>query len=197
MRSRGAPAILPRTRKTRPSFFAHLLETKLVRKAGEEKGRFRSFLLSSFKRFIGSENARARAQKRGGDQHHIRFELREAEDRFADELADDQTPDKLYDRSWAQAVLSQAFQLLEAESVKARRQPLFEELHPFLQGEKVGGGYAEVARRLNTTEGTIKVTVSRMRRRYRELLRAVIAQTVDGPVEVEQEFQHLVAVLRG
>jgi len=120
----------------------------------------------------------------------------EAEARFGHELVDRHTPETLYEKSWAMAVIDQAFGLLETELRLSGRAPLFEALCPFLQGDSAGTSYAEAARNLGTSEGTIKVTVHRLRRRYRDLLRAVVAPTVTSPTEVEEELRHLMQVLQ-
>jgi RNA polymerase sigma factor (sigma-70 family) len=177
-------------------FFLHWFESGLVEKANRQLGKFRSFLLASFKNFIASEQARVNALKRGGRQTVVNLDSEEAEVRFARELATEVSPETLYDRSWAMAVLEQAMKLLESEFSKGGRTRLFEELHPFLQGDRGPLSYAEIAQRLGTTEGTIKVTVNRMRQRYREFLRAVIAETVGTASAVEEELGELVAILK-
>lgn len=178
-------------------FFLHWLESGLVEKANRQLGKFRSFLLASFKNFIASEQTRYFALKRGGRQTAVSLDSDDAEVRFARELATELSPDTLYDRSWALQVLNQAMNLLEAEFSKAGRARLFETLHPFLQGDRGSVSYAEISQSLGTTEGTIKVTVNRMRQRYREILRSVISETVATPLEAEQELQELAAILRG
>jgi RNA polymerase sigma-70 factor (ECF subfamily) len=177
-------------------FFEHFLASKLVQRVAPDRGRFRSFLLVSFRHFIEGERARNRALKRGGGAFALPLEATEAEGRFARERADDYSPATLYDRAWAASQLEQAFALLESEFAGANRAPLFAALHPLLQGDRAAS-YAELARELGMTEASVKVTVWRMRRRYRELLRAVIAHTVSSPLEVEEELGHLVAILRG
>ena len=107
------------------------------------------------------------------------------------------TPECLYDRNWAVAVLEEALKRLQAEFKASGRGPLFEQLQPYLQGDVSGPSYAEVAERLGTTKGTIRVTVHRLRERYRTLLRTVVNQTVNGPVETDLELAHLMTALRG
>jgi RNA polymerase sigma-70 factor (ECF subfamily) len=103
----------------------------------------------------------------------------------------------MFDRHWAVAVLDAALARLEAEVTASGRTALFEELLPSLQGESEGPSYAEIARRHDTTEGAVQVTVHRWRRRYGELVRAVVSQTVNNPTDVESELAHLMAALRG
>ena len=177
-------------------FFEHLLSVQLTAKADAAKGKFRSFLLGAFKRFIGSEEAWARAQKRGGGKIVVSYDAQQAETRFASESMIHVSSEILFDRHWAMTMFEEALRLLEAEFKQFGRGPLFEQLHPFLQGDADGLTYADAARNLGTTEGTIRVTVSRMRQRYRELLRSVLATTLDSPHEVDDELEHLRAALR-
>jgi RNA polymerase sigma-70 factor (ECF subfamily) len=177
-------------------FFARLVETRLVSKADAEKGRFRSFLLGAFKHFISHERQRAAAQRRGGGETPLSLDALEAEALFSRDLATHLTPDAQFDRSWAMAVLEEASQIMEAEFKETGRGPLFEKLFPCVQGDSGTQSYAEIAAALGTTEGTIKVTVSRMRQRYREVLGSVVSQTVASPAEVEDELRELTAALR-
>ncbi|HOW65227.1 MAG TPA: hypothetical protein P5186_09470 [Candidatus Paceibacterota bacterium] len=177
-------------------FFEHLLRVQLTAKADAAKGKFRSFLLGAFKRFIGSEEARTRAQKRGGGKMLISCDVPQAEMRFLSESMTHLSPEVLFDRYWALSMFEETLRLLETEFRQFGRAPLFDQLHPFLQGEANGLTYADAARNLGTTEGTIRVTVSRMRQRYRELLRSVLAMTLDSPHEVDDELEHLRAALR-
>jgi RNA polymerase sigma factor (sigma-70 family) len=179
------------------SFFAYLIKTKLVGKARETEGRFRSFLLASFKNFLRVEHARSHAQKRGGGQFHISLEAQKAEERFAGELATDINPESLFMKNWALTVVDHTLNLLETEFHQAGRQKLFERLLPFLQGDLGVLTYAETARGLGLQEGAIKMTVHRMRRRYRELLHSTVAHTVGNPLEVEEELRFLMDSLRG
>ena len=177
------------------AFFQHLLESKWVRKVAPAGGKFRSVLLVSFNNFLADQRDRAGARKRGGDRTFLPLDTQAAETRIAQELASAPPPEAFYDRSWARATVNQALQRMEGEFAASSRLELFQTLKSFLQGDAQGPAYAEVALGLGTTEGTIKVTVSRMRQRYRELLRATIAQTVTNPAEVDGEMRHLLAAL--
>ena len=178
-------------------FFAHLIEVRLMRKADPQKGRFRSFLLGCFTIFLASETERTQAQKRGGGSLMVPIDFEQAERRLAAEPSSTASPEQLFDRHWAVAVLDAALARLETEMRDSGRTPLFEQLLPSLQGDEDLPSYAEIAQRLDTTEGTIKVTVYRLRRRYRELVHAVVSQTVNNPMDVETELAHLMAALRG
>jgi RNA polymerase sigma-70 factor (ECF subfamily) len=178
------------------AFFAYLIETHLVQKADPLKGRFRSFILGCFAIFIASERQRTGAQRRGGGVFFVPLDLHEAELRFTRQPATTESPEKLFDRQWAVATLDASLARLETEMIEAGRGDLFRELLPGLQGEE-GPGYTEIARRLGTTEATIRVTIHRLRARYREILRGVVAQTLNDPMEIDTELAHLMAALRG
>jgi RNA polymerase sigma-70 factor (ECF subfamily) len=178
-------------------FFVHLLEARLVRRADPHKGRFRSFLLGCFTRFLASEADRAQAQKRGGEIALLPIDVLQAEQRLAAAPASTASPEELFDRHWAVAVLDAALARLEAEMRESGRGAAFEQLLPSLEGDDDQPRYAEIARRLDTTEETIKATVYRLRRRYRDLIRQVVSQTVNNPMDVETELAHLMAALRG
>ncbi len=177
-------------------FFAHLIEKQLVHRVDPRKGRFRSFLLGCFKVFLASEHERAHSQRRGGGILIVPLDSQEAERRFGGETPTAATPEELFDRHWAVAALDAALARLELEMRQSGRAVLFEKLLPGLQGDEDGPSYAEIARGLGTTEGTIKVTIHRLRQRYREILRAVVAQTVNDPMDVETELAQLMAALR-
>lgn len=177
-------------------FFANLIEAKLVRKADPHKGRFRSFLLACFANFLVSQHERSQAIRRGGGVVLVPFDLQQAERRLAAQVSSVADPEQLFDRNWALTVLDAALGRLEAELSASGRQALFRELLPALQGDETLPSYAEVARKLNTTEGVIKVTVHRLRHRYRELIHDLVRQTVNDPMDVEHELAHLMAALR-
>jgi len=176
------------------SFFAYLLEKRLLTKADPESGRFRSFLLGSLKNFMANEWRRQSAEKRGANQT-ISFDAQDAEERYAVEPVDESNPQSLYEQAWAVAVLDQAMSLLEAEYSIAGKQTLFEKLAPCLQGDRTTSTYVEIGAQLSMTEGAVKVAVHRLRQRYRELLRASVANTVADPLEVDGELRHLMSVL--
>ena len=177
-------------------FFVLFIDSQLVQKADPQKGRFRSFLLGCFVNFLACERAHSQALKRGGRHPVIPMDPKEAEARLSREPSAEASPERLFDRHWALAVLDAALSRLEVEFTESGRALLFEQLQPFLQGDTSGPSYTEVAQRLGTTEGTIGVTVHRLRQRYRELLHTVICQTVNDPLEVEAELGHLMAALR-
>jgi len=172
-------------------FFARLLQKDYLQAAAREKGKFRTFLLVAFKRFLANEWDREHAQKRGGFTPVVSIDQELAESRFAAEPAHSIQPDVLFDRQWAVTLLDQTMRQLQAEYVASGRAKLFEYLQSCLAREESALPYAEIATRLNLTEAAVKMAVHRLRARYREILRAEIAHTVSGPEEVEEEIRHL------
>lgn len=176
-------------------FFARLLARNDLAAVDRSKGRFRSFLLASLKHFLANEWDKSKAQKRGGGQVPLSINANTAETSYAVEPAEKLTPDKLYERRWALALLQQVMSQLKADYVRDNKADVFDALKGTLTGEGASGGYAQIAARLATTEGAIKVAVHRLRRRYRELLRSEIAHTVSRPEEVDEEIRALFAAL--
>jgi RNA polymerase sigma-70 factor (ECF subfamily) len=179
------------------AFFAELLEKAYLQDADPERGKFRSFLLTAFKHFLSKERARANAQKRGGGRAVLSLDFQVGESRYHLEPVDHATPDKLYERGWALAILDQTLARLRQELANAGKEKLFECLKGALAGEGVQESYAQIADLLGLSESAIKVAVHRLRRRYQELLRAEIAQTVASPEEVDDELRDLFAAVRG
>jgi len=177
------------------AFFARFLEKHDVRDADPARGKFRSFLLSSFKHFVANEYDRERAKKRGGGQVLIPFEVDAAEERYSAEPADKMTPEMLFERQWAFGLVERVMAALRADLTKAGKADLFDQLKDLLTGEKQPGGYAGIARALGISESAVKVTVHRLRRKFRDLLRAEIAATVSDDAEIEDEIRYLMAIL--
>ena len=176
-------------------FFLGLLEKDVLRAADPERGRFRSFLLGSLKNFLANEWRDARAKKRGGGRVPLSLDFRSAEDQYALEPGHELTPEKIYERRWALTLLERSLSKLREEFTRAGKSDLFDQLKVFLGGEGQRVSYKEIAEKLAMTEGAVKVSVHRLRRRCRELLRAEIAQTVAGPEEVDEELRHLFSAL--
>jgi len=177
------------------SFFAVCLEKNYLAAAEQGKGRFRSFLLMALKRFLANEWDKARAQKRGGAHTVVSLDSLTAEQRYAQEPSDNLSADKLFDRRWALTLLDQVVTRLHDEQAAAGKLEQFEQLKECITSSGRGTAYAELASRLNTSEGAIKVAVHRLRQRYRELLEAEIANTVASPADVEDERRQLLAAL--
>jgi RNA polymerase sigma-70 factor (ECF subfamily) len=179
------------------SFFAWLIESKHLRVADSERGRFRSFLLGMVKNFLSDERKKAHAQKRGGGRTLISLDAASAEERYDLEPATDLTPDLIFDRRWAWTVMEQTVARLREEYAAAGRAELFDALRQFQPGEEPGQSYAEVATRLGLTESAVKSAIWRLRQRHRELLREEIAHTVATPADVAEEIRYLLGVLGG
>ena len=178
-------------------FFARLLEKNYLAEVDRSKGRFRSFLLASLKHFLANEWDKARAQKRGGGQVLIPIDAASVESSCGFQPADQTTAEKIYERRWALTLLDQVLRRLRADYVRDGKEKLFEQLKPTLTEASRTVGYAEIATRLGSTEGAVKVAVHRLRARYRELLRAEIGETVASAAEVEDEIRNLFAALAG
>ncbi len=173
-------------------FFMRVLEGRYLDRADPEKGRFRSFLLTSLKFFVADEQDRQRALKRGGAI--LPLEFSSGEERYQREPAHDETPERIFERRWALAVLDRVVEKLRDEFVQHGRAEHFERLKVFLVGQP-DAPYAALAGEMNTSEGALKVAIHRLRKRYRELFRQEIADTVADPSEVESELRFLAAAL--
>jgi RNA polymerase sigma-70 factor (ECF subfamily) len=172
-------------------FFARLLEKDYLKAAARDKGRFRTFLLVALKRFMANEWDRQHAQKRGGFVSIVPIDQEIAESRFASEAAHNLPADLLFDRQWAMTLLERTMTQLQQEYSVSGRAHLFEYLRNCLTKDESALPYAEIAGRLKLTEAAVKMAVSRLRTRYREILQHEIAQTVSTPEEIEEEIRHL------
>jgi RNA polymerase sigma factor (sigma-70 family) len=177
-------------------FFARLLEKNSVANADPARGKFRTFLLSSFKNFLVNEWKRAGRLKRGGGLAFLSIDSNAAEDRYAVESRDEPTPDAEYEVRWAVTLIEQVLTTLREEFNAADKDRLFEELKGLIWGDKNTASYAEIAGHLNLSEANVKVTVHRLRQRFRELLRAEVANTVARPEDIDGELRHLISVLK-
>lgn len=172
-------------------FFTRLLHHHSIAGAQQTKGRFRCFLLGALKHLLADETARARAKKRGGDRFILSWEQDGAEQRFAQEPADGSSPERLFERRWALTVLNHAAARLRAEFTTVGDAPLFEHLKAYVTGEATAPTYATTANQLGLSESAVKSAIYRLRRRYGELVRAEVAQTVSDANELEAEIRHL------
>ena len=175
-------------------FFRRLLEKEYIGLADPERGRFRTFLLTALKRFLVSEWRRGQAAKRGGAKPAF-WDEAEAEARYQAEPSTDLTPEKIYEKRWALLLLDGVLARLGDEAVKAGKVELFEGLKSLLWGDRDVESYADLSAQLNMSEGALRIAALRFRQRYRELLRAEIAQTVAHPAEIDEELRHLFQVL--
>ena len=179
-------------------FLTRVLEKHYLRDFERERGRFRSFLLAALKHFIANERDSAQAQKRGGPRPPVPLEdvLRAAEGRYRLEPRTDVTPDKIFERQWALAVLARVQDRLHEETSRRGKERQFERLKGLLIGEDGDVGYRALALELDTTEGALKVTIHRLRQRFRELLRDEVSHTVADPGDVGKELRDLRAAIR-
>lgn len=173
------------------AFFLHLLQRRALGTVEPAKGRFRSFLLASLKNFMTDDWKKSQARKRGGGATLVSIDGNAAEARYQDEPAHELDPEKLFERRWALTLLDRVLQRLDAEWRTAGKGERFTQLKVFLSGEPGVGTYAETARRIGMTEGSIKVAILRLRHRYRELIRAEIASTLENEAEINDELRHL------
>jgi len=176
-------------------FFAYLLENQTLKIADPERGSFRSFLKAVLYNYLRHERRREQAQKRGGGRPRLDLDFEGAEARYRSELSHDETPDKLFEKRWAQTLLTRAFERLGNETADESDHQRFRVLAPFLTEGSQGRSYADVAVELAMTEGAVKATVHRMRKRYGQLLRAEVAQTLADPDQVEKEIRYLFSIV--
>lgn len=176
------------------AFFVSLLEAKTTTAADPQRGRFRSYLLGALKHFLANDFHRANAQKRGGGQQVLEWDALDAESRYTLEPADQSDAEALYDRRWALDLLDRAMRRLRSEFAAKKDEATFDALKGTLSGAEQKR--EDLAQKLGMTEGALKVAVHRLRQRYREVLRAEIAETVDSSADVDDEMRHLVTVLR-
>ena len=177
------------------AFFTRLLERHSLASADPERGRFRSFILVAMNHFLAGEWKKGRAQKRGGGCEKLSLDWAAAEQRYDLEPATHAAPDKLFEKQWALTLLSEVISRLEREYHSAGKAGLFAALKHTLIGLRDSHPYAELAVALDLNESAVKVAVHRLRKRYRELIQAEIAETLYDPQEVDAEMRHLFQVL--
>jgi RNA polymerase sigma-70 factor (ECF subfamily) len=177
-------------------FFVALLAKNYLAVADRQRGKFRSFLLGAIKHFLANQQRRQGARKRRSRQAVLSLDFDSGENRYRQmEPADNLTPERLYEKRWAMTLLDLVFHRLRQEFLAAGKLPLFDRLKPLLATGPGEMSYREVAAELAMSEGAVKVAVHRMRRRYRQLLKERIAQTVTGPEAIDDELRDLLAAL--
>jgi DNA-directed RNA polymerase specialized sigma24 family protein len=177
-------------------YFAVLIEKDYLADVRLREGRFRAFLLTSFRHFVSKERDRARALKRGGGVVPLSIDAAEAEGRYADEPHGALDPEALFERQWALTLLGRAMNRLRQEFASAGRDAEFETLERYLTGSEPRTPYQDAAGDLGTTESAVKKMVHRLRRRYGQLLREEIGATVTDPAEIDAELRHLLSAVR-
>jgi len=178
-------------------FFATLLEKGYLADADPERGRFRAFLLTAVSRFVSKQHQRAAALKRGGGLRDLPLDFEIGETRYQREPSHEWTAERIFARRWALTLLDRTIAALRNEHKEAGKLPLFDALKVFLTGEAGAPPLRQVAEQLGMSEGAVKVAVHRLRQKYREALRAEIAQTVTAQEDVDDELRFLLAALRG
>ena len=176
-------------------FFALLLERRDLDAVHREKGRLRSYLLTSLKHFIASEQRRAMAIKRGKGQRLVPLEELSAIERIEMEPADPLSADRLYERRWASTLMEQVLRRLK-EEYRTAGNATFDLLKQLLTDEPGTPSRAEIAARLGMTENAVRQAFHRFRHRYQVLLREEISHTVAIASDIEDELRHLISVLR-
>jgi RNA polymerase sigma-70 factor (ECF subfamily) len=175
-------------------FFTYLLEKRLFAAADPESGKLRTFLLTTFRRYVNDARDRAHAAKRGGGQEIVSLDVAFGEEEYAKEPSDDVTPEVVFERMWAMAVLRHAYQALAEDERAAGRGEQLAMLEPFLV---IGGNpadcYKSVSMELGMSEAAARQVVTRLRARLRECLKRHIADTLRNPTaeQIDQELLSL------
>jgi RNA polymerase sigma factor (sigma-70 family) len=173
------------------AFFARFLAKNYLAGLSAERGRFRAFLLASLKHFLINDWKKSQRQKRGGGATPLSLDWQTADTKFQVAATNEPSPDKAFDREWAVALLAKVIERLQKECEADGKTKLFEQLKIFLTAGKEDAGQAQVARVLGMEEGTVRVAIHRLRKRYRQLLRAEIAQTLADAADVDEEMRAL------
>jgi RNA polymerase sigma-70 factor (ECF subfamily) len=179
------------------AFFARLLDKQTLQSADPARGRFRSFLLTSLVHFVTNEHDKTMALKRGGGMPIMSLARDTAEGRFQLEPSTDETPERSFDRRWAITLLERVTTRLESEMAAGGKQSQFDRLKSSLTGDEARESYAQLGAALGMSEGAVKVAVHRLRKRFRQLVRDEIAQTVSSADQIDDELRHLWNAVRG
>jgi RNA polymerase sigma factor (sigma-70 family) len=173
------------------AFFLRVLQKDALRQADPTRGRFRSFMVASLQHFAINEHDRATREKRGGNARTLSLDVEKAEGRFLREPATVDTPETIFNRRWALTLLEQVLTELQTEMHGNGKASQFDSLKPYLTGDGPQLSYGATATQLGMSEGAVKVAVHRLRRRFRELVRDEVAQTVSSAADVDDELRYL------
>jgi RNA polymerase sigma-70 factor (ECF subfamily) len=173
------------------AFFARFLAKNYLEGLSAERGRFRAFLLASLKHFLINEWKKSQRLKRGGGEANLSLDWETADTKFQVAATGEPSPDKAFDREWALALLAKVIERLQKECEGDGKAKLFRELKVFLTTGKDESSHADAARNLGMDETAVRVAVHRLRKRYRQLLRDEIAQTLAEPADVDEEMRAL------
>ena len=176
-------------------FFVRVIEDGFLNNLSPKEGRFRSFMLGAVRHFMSDERDRERAIKRGGGTFQISFDgVEEVEQRRIEPVADE-TPELAFERHWARTVLDRAMKRLETAAGADGKKAEFDAMRPYLSDSDPATGYGQLADRLGSTEGAVKVAVHRLRRRFGACVRDEIAETVADSAEVDREIRYLMSIV--
>jgi RNA polymerase sigma factor (sigma-70 family) len=173
------------------AFFAKLLEKNDFAGLNSERGRFRAFLLASLKHFLANEWDKSQRQKRGGGAAHFSLDWQTADTKFQVAATNGPGPDQAFDREWSLTLLAQVITRLQLENEMDGRGQQFAQLKTFLTDGKGESSYRAAAHNLNLDETAVRVAVHRLRKRYRQLLRDEISQTLSNPADLDEEMRAL------
>ena len=176
-------------------FFTHLLTRNRIANLDPDQGRFRSYLLGALNHYLSDRRKHAQAAKRGGGQMPLSIDEHTAEGRFQSQLADDLTPEKLFDREWATTILNESKAQLAQDFAAQGKAAIFAEVGEFLTLPPSKGEYLEIAHRLRMTKENVRAIVSRMRKRYKSILRQQILATVSAEEEIDEEIRYLFSAI--
>src|SRR5262245_13433465 len=189
---------VPEAQDLTQAFFVRLMEKNYLQDVQRGRGKFRSFLLASLKHFLANEWDRAQTQKRGGGISIVPLEIESAEEQYIAERADYLTPEKIYERRWVLTLIDRVFRQLEKEFEVSGRATIFAQLKTFITESENRIPHRQIAADLGMTEGAVKVAVHRLRRRYRDLMRAEVGRPIACPSnsdEVDDELRYLLSAL--
>ena len=172
-------------------FLCKMLENDGLAMASPERGRFRSYLLGALKHFENDRRKYDQAEKRGSGRAPVSIEEELAEERYQNEPADNLTPEKVFDREWALALLQEVIDQLKTEYHQQGKADVFEALSDYLSVKPEKSTYPQIAESLGVSAGNVRVMVNRMRKRYKSILTETISQTVDSEEDIQKELQYL------
>jgi RNA polymerase sigma-70 factor (ECF subfamily) len=179
------------------AYFARFLEKRYLEDFRPEAGRFRTFLRASVGHFLANEWDRERTLKRGGGQPTLSLDTTQAEEHLTRELVDPLTPETLFERQWASAMLRRCLARLRDEHDEPASRGRFDKLKPHLIADGSSSGYEELARELGTSETAVRVAVHRLRKRFCAVMREEVARTVTDASDVDAEIRWLLTTVRG
>lgn len=176
-------------------FYEMLISRGSMQTVSQERGRLRSFLLSSFERFLIDQWEKRSAAKRGGGKHHLSLDQEQAENHYQMETSHNLTPERLFERRWVLTLLARVMDALQADYRRRGKEDVFLALRGALEWHSADFAYADAGAKLGLNENAVKQAVFRMRKKYRELLRWEVAETVSDPADVDAELRELLQAL--